>query len=167
MARNPIYLKDDAGTPQKNKTGQVYEYDSGQPNNRGTLKGSITENSSLNGSYWFDTTETFNGVLVVDGSNVPEFENFKFIGGTLVGSGELTLANMDHALLEDQIYDTTEGDITIDITSYSFTDPLVEIIWKSKWRGRLKTVSATSVVIEKDTFGDGDEIKFDLKITEK
>jgi hypothetical protein len=106
-------------------------------------------------------------VLVVDGSNVPEFENFKFIGGTLVGSGELTLANMDHALLEDQIYDTTEGDITIDITSYSFTDPLVEIIWKSKWRGRLKTVSATSVVIEKDTFGDGDEIKFDLKITEK
>lgn len=83
--RNSYPVYNSAGTAlESGLTLDVYEYDSGQPNNRGTLLGTMTEVSTT-GVYYLDLTTGATCVVVnrSTGLNLTAGEKVKFFGDTI------------------------------------------------------------------------------------
>jgi len=70
MARNAIYVE---VANANGKTLTVYEYDSGQANNRGTLLGTMTlgaNGSTTRANFFYDLDVHKRVVVVMDGANI-------------------------------------------------------------------------------------------------
>ncbi len=80
MARNSITID---GSGANTKTITVYEYDSGQPNNRGSLLGTmslVAGSSSDRATYRYDLNKHQRVVLVDSGTNIEAFEGVYWCG---------------------------------------------------------------------------------------
>lgn len=66
--------------PVTGATVQLYEYNASDPQKRGSLVGSFTEEG--NGQYYIDLTRAIKGVVVVGGANLTSHEGKSFRGDT-------------------------------------------------------------------------------------
>lgn len=87
-------------------TARLYKYDGGQPNNRGELVGTLTENPAGSSQYYIDYSgANFRGVITIDDGmevNLPAWEGKKFLGDT-AGPNEIdTAAIQDGAVTPEK-----------------------------------------------------------------
>lgn len=87
MSRIAETLIDSDNNLLKGRDVKFYKFDGGQPNNRGVLVGTATEQE---GTYYLDITESFKAVVTMDGVNVTALEGKQYAAEVMVAeSGQI------------------------------------------------------------------------------